>query len=359
MGVTIREVARRAGVSVATVSRVLNHSGPVRDETRRRVEEVARALRYAPNVTARSLSTRRTHTLAAILPDLYGEFFSEVIRGLDQTAQAGGYNLLISSSHRDRRGVEAALRALRGRVDGLILMAPDIDAGTLLSDLPESLPVVLVNSPVVGTGFDSINIDNYGGAYAMTRHLTERGHRRIAFIKGAAGNYDAGERLRGYRDALRDAGCAANPAFEVAGDFTDVSGYRAMGEILGLEPRPTAAFAANDAMAIGALGALRESGVAVPEEFAVAGFDDIPIARYVNPPLSSVRVDIPGLGARAVRVLLDAIEKKNAHRRSQEILPTALVPRDTTGPAKAVEPETPHRERTSPPYPSPPTGAKR
>jgi LacI family transcriptional regulator len=142
---TIRDVAREAGVSVATVSRVFNNSGPVREDTRRRIDDVARRLRYIPNSAARTLSTRRTQTVGVVLPDLYGEFFSEVIRGIDQVVQESGWHLLVSSSHNERAEIEAALRAMRGRVDGLIVMSPDLDATTLSRNLPESLPVVLLN----------------------------------------------------------------------------------------------------------------------------------------------------------------------------------------------------------------------
>jgi LacI family transcriptional regulator len=331
MKVTIRDVARVAGVSVATVSRVFNDSGPVNEETRRRIREVAGELRYVPNSAARSLITSRTNTLGVLLPDLYGEFFSEVIRGIDQTAQQHDYHLLVSSSHNDKAEMEAALRAMRGRVDGMIVMSPDIDAQALGANLPEGLPVVLLNCAGCGGEFDSLNVDNYGGARAMVRHLLGRGHRRVAMIKGEGRNYDAKERLRGYRAAVRRAGAERRAAWEQSGDFTESSGYDAVSALLAATPRPTAIFAANDSMAIGALCALRESGVRVPEEMAVAGFDDIPIARYMSPPLSSVHVAIDELGARAMAALLHAVAHKNQHARRQETLPTTLVVRDSCG----------------------------
>lgn len=331
MAVTIRDVAQRAGVSVATVSRVLNASGPVGVETRRRVKEAASELRYAPNSAARSLIKRRTGVLGAVLPDLYGEFFSEVIRGIDQTAQAQGYHLLLSSAHNSERSIDAALRSMRGGVDGLILMSPEADAGALARTLPVGLPVVLLNCQVEDDAFDSLTIDNYGGAYEMVRHLLSHGHRRIAHIAGAAGNRDARERRRGYRAAMRECGGEWSEDLEVAGGFTESGGHRAVGEILALDPRPTAVFAANDSMAIGALSALRESGVRVPGGVAVAGFDDIPIARYVTPALSSVHVPISELGARACGRLLEAIGAKNENERRRETLPTTLVVRGSCG----------------------------
>ena len=329
---TIKDVAREAGVSVATVSRVLNDSGPVSPETRRRIREVATRLRFAPNSAARSLITARTTTLGVLLPDLYGEFFSEVIRGIDQAARRHGYHLLVSSSHADRAETEAALRAMRGRVDGLVIMSPDLDARALVQNLPDRLPLVLLNSAVQGNAYDALTIENYEGASAMVRHLISLGHRRVAMLKGAARNQDAADRLRGYRAALRSAGIERDPAWEIAGNFTEESGYRAVEALLRLEPRPTAVFAANDAMAIGAMSALREAGVAIPGEMAVAGFDDIPIARYVSPPLSSVRVPIGELGERATEMLLEAIRAgKDRTTRRRETLATTLVIRQSCG----------------------------
>ena len=328
---TIKDVAREAGVSVATVSRVMNDSGPVSEETRRRIREVAQRMRFTPNLAARSLITARTTTLGVLLPDLYGEFFSEVIRGVDQAARRHGYHLLVSSSHADRAETEAALRAMRGRVDGLIIMSPDLDARALVQNLPDRLPLVLLNSALEGDAYDSLTIENFQGATAMVRHLVGLGHRRIAMIKGAARNHDAAERLRGYRAALRKAGIERVPEWELAGDFTDGSGYRAVAELLRLDPRPTAVFAANDAMAIGAMSALREAGIDVPGEMAVTGFDDIPVARYVSPALTSVRVPIWEMGERATERVLRMLVGKEGRTRRRETLATELVVRASCG----------------------------
>lgn len=331
MSATIRDVAREAGVSVATVSRVFNNSGPVRPATRERIDEVAKRLSYTPNGAARTLSTRRTQTVGVLLPDLYGEFFSEVIRGIDQVVQRSGWHLLVSSSHNERAEIEAALRVMRGRVDGLIVMSPDLDAHALARNLPEQLPVVLLNCEVDGQTYDSINIDNYGGAYAVTSHLLSLGHGRIGLITGPLRNHDARERLRGIRAALHAAGVEPQPELELAGDFSEESAHAAAQRLLELEPRPTALVAANDSMAIGALSALRDAGVRVPEEMAVVGFDDIPIARFVTPPLTTVRVSIPQLGARATERLFAALSAGEGHERRQELLATELVVRSSCG----------------------------
>ena len=328
---TIRDVARLADVSVATVSRVINDSGPVSAATRRRIERVALRLRYSPNGAARSLITRRTHTLGVLLPDLYGEFFSEVIRGIDAVAQRHGYHMLVSSSHSEQSALEAALDAMRGRVDGLIVMSPDLDQETLRSSLAACSAVVLLNCAATDPGFDTFNIDNVTGARTMTRHLLQLGHRRIAFIKGAEGNVDAVERLRGFRLALRAARVERRDAWEIAGDFTEGGGYRAASLLLAQPCRPSALFAANDSMAIGALSALSDAAVAVPDEMAVVGFDDIPTARYTNPPLSSVHVPITQLGELATEKLVYSLASGGRQRPSSQTLPTALVVRQSCG----------------------------
>lgn len=328
--VTIHDVAAQAGVSVATVSRVLNGKEVVREETLRQVLAAAKALSYVPNVAARALSIRRSQTVGIVLPDVHGEFFSELIRGIDVAARGAGYHILVSGSHSDVGEMLDVLEAMRGRVDGLVVMAPDVALVPLHQTLPSDLPLVLLNS--TADGRDAITIDNYGGAQAMMRHLADLGHARIAFLKGPAQNADARERLRGFRDAMRDLGAtpAALRRLELAGEFTEESGHEAALQILKIKPRPTAIFAANDSMAVGALAALAEAGVEVPREISVTGFDDIPIARYIAPPLTTIRVDIADLGRRAFGLLLGAIDQPAATARRRDCIATTLVVRKSS-----------------------------
>jgi LacI family transcriptional regulator len=331
MSVTIREVASRAGVSIATVSRVFNNSDPVDVGTRERVKKAASELRYVPNVLGRSLSMRRTDSIGLLLPDLFGEFFSEVIRGCDQTAQQNNFHLLVSSSHNNRQEIESALRMMRGRVDGLIIMSPHIDASALNENLPRTLPVVLLNCHVDGNDFDSVNIDNRGGVYQMVKHLLSHGHTRIGILKGTEHNIDAAERLRGYREAIAGSSASVSPALEVPGDFSEASGYDAARNLLSQNPRPTAVVASNDSMAIGALSAIRELGLRVPEDIALVGFDDIPVAAFISPALTTVNVDIDGLGVTAIRQVIHAVKNRNAHTKQQFVLPTKLSVRQSCG----------------------------
>jgi len=265
-----------------------------------------------------------------LLPDLYGEFFSEIIRGIDHKAQAAGYHILVSSSHDSKDEIDAALRSMRGRVDGMIIMSPDLDAQRTLHALQGSFPVVLLNGGAEAKEFDAITIENHAGAREMVLHLIAHGHERIAMIGGPQRNYDAAERLRGYQTALTESGIALDASLVVQGDFSELSGHRAVKQLLDLGSRPTAIFAANDSMAIGALSALHESGLRVPQQMAVAGFDDIPLARYMNPPLSTVHVDISLLGARAAALLLSSLLQ--GRRPPQQLqLSTTLVIRSSCG----------------------------
>ncbi|MFP5354149.1 MAG: LacI family DNA-binding transcriptional regulator [Gemmatimonadota bacterium] len=330
--VTIKDVARRAGVSVATVSRVLNKSGPVSPEAAQRIREAADALHYVPHGGARSLITSKTSTIGVLLPDLYGGFFSELIRGIDQTAQQHGYHLLISGSHNRKAEMEAAMRAMRGRTDGLIAMSPHFDAATLVQNLPPSLPVILLSCQAWGEDHQVIAIDNAGGAEAMVRHLVALGHRRIAMVMGEEGHFDTGERLQGYRRALMEAGIAPDAAYEVQGDFSEASGHRAVQELLALAERPTAIFCANDSMAIGGLCAVMDAGLRVPADITVVGFDDIPLAQYLSPPLTSVHVPIFEMGERAATRLIAALKGEPVSERRHERLPTRLVVRSSCAP---------------------------
>ena len=301
---TIRDVARTADVSVATVSRVFNSSGTVSEPTRVRVVAAAADLDYVPHSGARSLSTRRTDTIGVILPDLHGEFFSELIRGIDLATRARGLHLLLSHSHGDPNEATTVLRAMRTRVDAMMVMSPYADEGVLAAALGGRTPLVLLGSGGDAGGHPRFAIDNHAGAFAMTEHLLGAGYRRIAFVSGPPGNIESAQRLAGYRDAL--AAFGGLPEQVVEGDFSEQSGARAAGLLLA-GPRPDAIFAGNDMMAIGCLQALREAGLRVPDDIALAGFDDIPISRFLDPPLTTVGVPIAELGRQAVESCVEIL----------------------------------------------------
>ena len=316
---TIRDVAREAGVSVASASRALNGLANVTEATRGRVLGAAARLRYVPHTGARTLSTRRTDTIGVMLPDLHGEFFSEIIRGADLAARERGLHLLVSTSHGDAAEAAAAMRAMRGRVDGLLLMSPHVDAPLLADNLADDLPTVLINTRVEGGARASFCVDNYSGAVAVVRHLASRGG-EVAHIAGPIDNFESQERLRGYVDGLGDA-----TGFVLQGDFTEESGHRAGLQLADMPNRPAAVFAANDAMAIGCLLALDERGVRVPQDMAVAGFDDIPVARLIRPPLTTVRINIADLSRRALKRLVAVIDGDTTQNVPETVHPELVV----------------------------------
>jgi LacI family transcriptional regulator len=341
MPATIRDVARVAGVSVATVSRALNGADNVLPETRERILAAARELRFTPSSAARSLITRRTDTIGALLPDLHGEYFSELIRGVDRAARARGLHLLVSSSHGDADEAAAALRAMSGRVDGLLVMSPHADADFLEHNLPLGLPAVLLNTGHALPGHARFVVDNFGGAEAMARHLVGGGRKRIAFIGGPDGNEEAAARLAGYRAGLKAGGKAGLKEALFEGDFTEEGGWLAGRRIARSKPRPDAVFAANDMMAVGCLQALQEAGLRVPDDIALAGFDDIPIARYVAPSLTTIRVPIATLGSAALDALAKCVEAPDSQREQTVVMPVELVVRRSCGIGPPPQPQAP------------------
>jgi LacI family transcriptional regulator len=340
---TIRDVARAAGVSIATVSRVFNGANRVSEAAQRRVREAALELDYWPNVAARSLIKSRTYTLGVLLPDLYGEFFSDVIRAIDHAAGDAKHQILLACSHADANEFLSAARSMRGRVDGLIAMVSDRHSAAAVARITRYFPVVLLNPRSHVDGCSAVSIANLDGAYSMVEHLLSLGHRQIAMIKGPAGTGDAERRLQGYRKALRDAGCKPQPSMEYAGDFTESSGYRAALEMLQKSQRPSALFAANDYMAVGAMSALRDAGIEVPRHMAVTGFDDIATVEYLSPPLTTVRVDAYELGVRAIELWMS--RSVDSAPCQHQVLPTKLVVRGSCGSTRARAADTRERRR--------------
>ena len=331
---TLKDVADRAGLSIASASRALNGRPHVSPSVLARVRDAADALGFVPHAGARQLTLRRTGTIGVILPDLFGEFFSELIRGIDHAAHRFEQQLLLSTLHGATGRVATVAGAMSGRVDGLIVMAPECDPHALARDLPAGLPTVLLNTALPGRS--SFTIDNRAGAVAATGHLIDGGRRRLAFIAGPEANSDAAARLDGFSAVVADRLGSADPLI-LPGDFTEEGGTLAAEALLPHRGTIDGVVCANDMMAIGCLLALRAAGVAVPDEMAVVGFDDVPAARYLSPPLTSVRVGIGRLGTLAVERLLEAIEVPGAPPRAEILHPT-LLPRGSTPPTSALSP---------------------
>ena len=321
---TIRDVARRAQLSVATVSRALNGFENVSEQARERIAAAVAELGYVPHAGARSLSLARNNAIGVVLPDLHGEFFSEIVRGMDREASRRGYLLLLSTLHAGGEQATNALRAMRGRVDGLIVMAPHLRTEEVSAALPKGLPSILINTRDGSGHYPAIHLDNAAGVRAVVDHLASLGRKRLIHIAGPADNIDAQERGNAFRAAVAAHGLNGQI---VTGDFEMESGEAAIRKLLADATAFDAVFAANDNMAIGALEALNVAGKAVPEDVAVVGFDDIPLARHLG--ITTVRVRIAELGARALQRLIDGFVKDDA---GDELHAPELVIRSTTDP---------------------------
>lgn len=330
MSTTIHDVARLAGVSVSTVSRVMNDSSPVHEDKRRLVLEAAETLGYSPNPAARSLLGKRAGGLGVLLPFVSGEFFSALLSGLDEAAQDNGLFLVVSTSHRKPDEFRKAMHVLNKRVDGLVVMAPELDTDGAASILRTETPTVFINTYAEGLAADVINFDNYGGARSLTQHLIEQGHQRIALVKGPTQAKDAHERTRGYRDAMVGAGLPA-AGLEFDGGYTREAGFAATEALLSADPRPTAVVAANDYCALGVMSALHQAGIAVPEEMAVCGFDGLASTSYTVPSLTTVHVPIREIGYQAITRL---VTRLNAEADDTEyrpdVVPVTLLVRNST-----------------------------
>jgi DNA-binding LacI/PurR family transcriptional regulator len=321
--VVMADVARLAGVSQQTVSRVLNDSPHVRPATRERVLEAIGKLGYRPNRVARALVTGRSHTLGVLSFDttLYGP--ASTLFAIERAAHDAGYFVSIASLRAPdaqslRLGIEGLLEQ---GVEGVLVIAPLQAAGQGLLELPADVPVVATEAAPPGD-VPLVAVDQVAGARLATQHLLELGHATVVHVAGPTGWFEAADRVRGWRDALRAAGAEAPPPLE--GDWSARSGYAAGRRLADA----TAVFAANDQMALGVLRALHELGRRVPEEISVVGFDDIPEAAYFSPPLTTVRQRFDEIGARALRLLLVRIE--DGAGRTGEIVRPELVIRAST-----------------------------
>ena len=333
-GATLKDVAKAAEVSIASASRAINGLDNVAEGVRARVLDAASKLRYVPHGGARSLAMSRTNTIGLLLPDIYGEFFSEIIRGVDVAARNRGLHLLVSGSHGDVREAVAAIMAMSGRVDGLLVMSPFVDSQDLGAVLPLSLPLVTIASRIGQVDRGAISVDNFGGGRLAVQHLVEQGCTRLAHISGPASNFEAQERQRGFDAAVAELGSKITCIPTIEGDFVEESGFRIMKSIIDAgkagAPMPDGIFAANDMMAVGALFALKECGVKVPHDVAVVGFDDVPLARFASPALSTLRVGVFELGRQGLELLANALADPDGGRAEGIVISPELVIRESS-----------------------------
>lgn len=302
---TIKEVSRLAGVSNATVSRVLNGTVPVSPEVTQRVLDAVQKLGYRPNAFARGLVTNRSGGLGVAVNDVASPYFGLIIRGVEAEAEAAGMHLLISSGHAEAQLERAALEFLADRrSDALVAHLEGLTDEELIPFLQNDPPLVVVGRKVPGHETRSVYLDNEAGGYLATRHLLEHGHRHIGHITGPNRFPDSGARKRGFERAMQDSGLTPDPRFVIEADFEEEGGYNAMRELLKRAPLMTAVFAGNDQMAAGAFIALREAGLSIPSDISIVGYDDVSIGRYLYPTLTTIRQPLEEMGRAAVRVVL-------------------------------------------------------
>jgi LacI family transcriptional regulator len=333
---TLNDVAKLAGVSTMTVSRVVNGTGYTSLEAQARVKRAIAELGYMPNGLARQLRSRRTRTIALVVTDIGNPFFTTIARGVEDTARARGYAVMFCNTYESEVEEVAYVRVLiERRVDG-VLLVPACGAGNSVRLLQEhGMATILLDRHVPDVEADEVRADSKTGAYRAVRHLTELGHRRIAVLAGPEGVSTSTDRVAGYREALLEA-CPAGDCGQILfGEFNEASGYSMTREILNAQPRPTAIFAANNFIAFGALRALREAGLAIPEDISVVVFDDLPPGWVLDPFLTVVSQPAYEIGTRAADILLGRLAGEISDGPQTVILASELVVRRSTAPPRA------------------------
>ena len=328
----MRDVAERAGVSVTSVSHVINETRPVSDELRRRVLAAMDDLDYQPNRLARSLRRGQTHTIGMIIPDSANPFFAEMARGVEDTSFESGYNVILCNSDGDLNKERLYTNVLiEKRVDGILFIAAGLSTNGVLDLQAQKTPLVVVDRDLPDASVDSVLTDNAQGGWLATRHLIDLGHRRIACITGPSDVTPSAERVIGYRQALAEGDIPIDEALIVRGDFQYESAYRASIRLLQTEDPPTAIFACNDLMAVAVMSAALEQERQVPADLSVVGYDDVRLAAFANPPLTTIAQPKYEMGVVAATMLLERIRAPQAPAQ-RRVFESSLVKRKSTAP---------------------------
>jgi LacI family transcriptional regulator len=335
---TINDVAKRAGVAPITVSRVINNSGYFSEATQKRVESAIADLGYVPNRLARGLRTKRSNVLALVMTDISNPFFTTVARGVEDTAGEAGYTVTYCNTDESESKEKNYLDLLiQQQVDGILLVPARSTADSVNYLQQHGKHVVVLDRRVPGAETDVVRCDSEEGAYRLTRLLLDLGHRRIAMLGGPEGVSTAEDRLTGYRRAMAESGMEAASDLIQFGSFTQISGYEMAGLVISLTPRLTAIFAANNFIAIGALKALQDRALKVPEDIALVTFDDLPQALIIHPFLTVATQPAYKMAQEGTRLLLarlkDAAAGKDPGACREIVLPTKLIVRRSSGEA--------------------------
>ncbi len=333
---TIKEIAKAANVSSATVSHVVNNTRFVSDAVRGRVEAAISSLGYVPNSVARSLRMRDTQTLGMMVPDIGNQFFAELVRAVEDECYRQGYSLILCDSDDDPGRQVAYLRMLMAKqVDGLVLISAGRDADLSRLLKASSLPVVVVDREIDVVSADLVEVDHAQGGYLAARHLLDLGHRRIAAIAGPRALKVSRQRIAGFERALREAGVRLSAENVAHANFTSQAGCDAATRLLSRTARPTAIFACDDLLALGAIHAARSANLRVPDDLSVVGFDDIALASFVSPRLTTIRQPKQRVGELAAQLLIARVSGQRQHVVSEILLPTLVLGESTARPPES------------------------
>lgn len=333
---SIKDIARAAGVSHSTVSRALQGSSQVSAATAARIRKIADEAGYRPSAAARSLVVGRSNTIGVVVTNIADPFVAGVVSGIEDMAEQHGYSVFLANSHADPQRELRVVRSFEERrVDGIIVTSSRV--GALYVPVMERLrvPVVLLNNQHPSEFVHSVLIDNLGASYEATRHLVELGHCRIAYIGDRSGHQSDTERLAGYRRALEEAAIKVEPALAVAGDGAPEGGEDAMAQLLSLPERPTAVFCYNDMTALGAMRRIRASGLRIPQDVSVVGFDDLYLSQYLEPPLTTVRQPMRQMGRMAMETLLHIFDGPHS-THNLRVEGQLIVRRSTASPGEKI-----------------------
>lgn len=328
MGTTIKEIAAKARVSIATVSRVINKDPRVTEKTRAHILKIAESLDYRPNILARSFAQKKSNLIGLILPEISDEYFTEVIKGVDEIAFSQNLYTIVASSHKYESLQDEVITFIKnGLISGLIILVSRLD-NKLVSILSKShLPVVIINSNNKFKKFDRIAVDDYQGALSMTTYLIKKKkYEFLSHITGPLDNDDSQLRKKGFIDACKKYGVKYSIE---EGDFSRDGGYNACKKIFKSPNHRQVIFAANDMMAIGCYDYIKNINLQIPQDIGVVGFDDVFVSQYLNPPLTTVRVNIEEVGKKAAELLLKKIQSNNGVSSSVINIPTDLVIRES------------------------------
>jgi len=319
MSVTIKDVAKKAGVGLGTVSRVLNNHPSVSEETRKKVLDAIKELDYNPNAIARSLKVKYTKSIGVMIPDISSAFYPDIVRGIEDIANEYKYNIILLNTDLKREKEKEALIMLKEKkVDGILFISNTISEKLKRDFKKINIPIVLIATKDDESEFYSVTIDNERAAYEATKYLIKLGHKRIAMLAGKKEDPNAGiPRINGYKRALEESGLKLDENIIFYGDYKFKSGYQNMLKIIKLKDKPTAIFSASDTMAVGAASCAMQHGFKVPDDFSIIGFDGVELAEYFYPPITTVKQPRYEMGAKGMEMLIKILQGEDVEREVQ------------------------------------------